>query len=480
MSTRGISALQRVRLFATATSVFVISFLSTISLADICSVEGLSKVAGRQPTCTETFAILKCAGFPASPSEADLARLSPKSSPAVTADVVEPLRRERDRLRSKMQEDLKRIAAAGEAASNESLSVDAVQISKKMVDMLADGMKRKGFKVEVRRQKAFDQIHEGVLYRIPERDVLVLQRGEADGALAREIDRVRTYIAGQKENPELPKEIKDSGYEFFVDPLLNATRDTLGFFSSSQTIGLGIHLAPGTIFNSQDAAVEIIRHELRHLKVHFDTASNPAAPYRFALYNKKEGIEELGIYGDAFAVDEVEGFLSNLKTSQSKMGRETEAYRKQLSKLPKESDEHRKTSKAFRKSLEKMQKEAQGHADRVGRFLRHSLEGAAEARRLIADPSMSATKFESLINVNEYTTVPNQVSVDIRISGTPSEPERVLNVRVPREVAAQGSEAIRNFTTENLVRLETLLLERSRQLQVRRSDIDRQPMERFN
>lgn len=471
-------------IFIASVSIFSILIpASKSSGADLCSPESLTKLKSQPPTCNNTFALLRCTATPKTITEGDLARLVPKSSPAVTADVVEPLRRERDRLRSQLLQDFKEIEASLESAARsnlgEALSPESVQISKKMVEMLANGMKRNGFDVEIRRQKSFNQIHQGVIYEVPERDVLVIRKGKADGPLARELERFEKYVANRRSADNIPTALKAAPQEVYVDPLFTLARDSLGFFSSSNSLGTGMHLAPGTLFNSQEAAVEIIRHELRHLKVYFDHAGDESAPYRFFVRTKKTPFEGPSSYQSGFAFDEVEGFLSNLKSVQAKLGKETEAYRKQLEVLPPGSEERKKTLRAFRKSLEKTQKEARYYADTIESFINHSYTSAAEARRVLADPAMSPAKFESMIEIQEYSTLSDQTSVDIFLNGSKSDPDRVMNVRVPKAVADKGADAIRDFTVRNLVSIDSLLLSRRLELQVRRADVLRPTTDRL-
>jgi hypothetical protein len=464
-------------------SLFIVLFQISAFGVEVCSPEGFTQLKNQIQKCHSVFARLKCVSDPETLIEKDLSRVTQKSAPAIPAEAVESLRRERDRLRSQLVQDYKHIESpiesSGTFRQEKALSPGSVQISNKMVEMLASGLKKNGYDIEIRRQKKFDHLHKDVVYEVPERDVLVIRQGSAQGALAREIERIEKYVASRKASSKINSRSEDEPQEIFVDPLFTLARNSLGYFSSSKSLGTGIHLAPNTLFNSQEVAVEILRHELRHLKVHFDNFSADSSPYRFFVYTKKEPFKELGSYEGGFAFDEVEGFLSNLKSLQSKMGNETEAYRKQIDKVEMSSEEKVQAFRSFRKSLEKVQKEAKERAETIDRFIKQSIGTASEARRILADPMMTTAKLEQMMDIKEYSTVPGQTSVDIFINGDRSNPNHVLNVRVPKFIAIQGLEAIRDFTVSSLTSTETLLLRRSLELRARRDDIYRTATDRL-
>lgn len=407
-------------------------------------------------------------------------RLVPPKPSVLSSETVDSVRSDRDRLRGIVQRDFKNIKESSEAPvkSNfvEALSLEAVQTANKMASKMKADLEKKGFIVELRTAKPVDALHDGEVYEIPEHQTLIIKSGSAKGPFARELRRLEKYIADRKKDPQLPPEVRNFDFEIKIDPLISVAKNTQGFFSASPTFGRGLTLSPASIFNGQDVTLEVMRHELRHMKVYFDLASGRPSVSRAVLvdFNSPLG-ENLGVYENVFGIDEIEGFKANLRNSQAKLGRETEAYRKQVLSEP----NPKKLTKQYKKAIESVQREARSYADQIDRFIEISYENATLTRTMIADPNQTTAQFASRMSVAEgpYTPGVSEVTIDISKDGKGNGKKFVI--QIPTSITAKGTEAIREHAMSYLVDLDTYLLERRREMLIRRNDINRDPLSRL-
>lgn len=428
--------------------------------------------------CAADFATLNAMDESATVSITSTKRLVPPKPSVLSPEVVESLRRDRDRLRSLVDRDFKEFPTSETIVRSnfvETLSEEAVATANKMAQALKTDLEKKGFVVELVKRPPINALRNGEPYEIPEHLSLTIKPGTAAGPFAKELRRYERYIAKRKASIINGPDAKDLELPVIVDPLAAVIYDTQGFFSKSESYGTGLHLAPATIFNGQDATLEVMRHELRHIKNHFDILSGRPAISRAILIDMQESLgENLGNYENMFTVDEIEGFTANLRNSQAKLGRETEAFRKLNQNPPAEGI--KKITKQYKKAVESVQREAESYAKRIENLINISYTNATQARVMLADPGMSTAQLKSRISMHEPHYMPGIVEVAINISKDGKGNGRKLLIHMPADVVARGTEAIRENAVSYLVELDTYLLNQRRELQVRQSDIQRDPL----
>lgn len=418
-------------------------------------------------------------GDASAPPLATSTRLVPPKPSALSSEAVENIRRERDRLRSLVDRDFKEFPTAETLVRSnlgETLSEEAVLSANKIAAALKADLEKQGFIVKLEKRKPLDAMYGDVLYELPEHQSLVIKPGTAKGPFARELRRLEKYIAERKNDPNLPAEIKGQEFSVLIDPLVSVSRNVQGFFSHSEAYGRGLHLSPAAIFNGQDVTMEVMRHELRHIKNYFDVMSGKPSTNRAIFFDPSAPLgEKLDNYSNMFVVDEIEGFKANLRNSQSKLGRETEAYRKQIQN----SADAKKLTKQYKKAIESIQREARSYADRIENFIEISYENATATRTMIADPGNTTAQFASRISIVEPPFTPGFAEVSIDLSKEGKGGGRQLIIQMPTAVTKKGTEAIRENAMAYLVELDSYLLERKRELSIRRSDVDRDPLTRL-
>ncbi len=414
-------------------------------------------------------------------------RLVPPKPSALSAETVDAVRRDRDRLRGQVQRDFDEFPTDPQAVRSnlgESPSPDTVQTANKIALTLKSDLEKKGFSVELRTVQPIDAIREGTLYEIPQHHSLIIKAGTAKGPFARELRRLEKYLSKRMNDPQLSREIRDLEFPVRIDPLVSVVTNAQGFFSTSAAYGQGMHLAPASLFAGQDVTLEVMRHELRHMKNHFDLMSGKPNTNRAIFFDPSAPLgKNLDNYSNLFVVDEIEGFKANLRNSQSKLGRETEAYRKQIAKYSSAAsdtaDASKKLTKQYKKAVESIQREARTYADRIESFINISYENATFTRTMIADPGHTTAQFASRISIVEQPFAPGIAEVSIDLSKEGKGKGRTLILQMPTAVTAKGTEAIRENAMAYLVELDSYLLERKRELTIRRTDINRDPLTRL-
>ncbi len=423
----------------------------------------------------------------AAPPQTVSTRLVPPKPSALSNGAAENIRRERDRLRSLVERDFKDFPTAETLVRSnlgEALSEEAVASANKIAGALKIDLEKQGFEVTIEKRVSISAKHNGVDYVIPEHQSLMIRPGTANGPFAREIHRYEKYIAARKRDALLPAELKTMDFFVRVDPLVSVAQGSIGFVSLSDAYGRGLHLSPAAVFIGQDVTLEVMRHELRHIKNYFDVMSGKPSANRAILIDHSAPLSEnLSGYENIFVIDEIEGFTANLRNSQSKIGRETEAYRKRINdqktQTAKSAEEVNELKRQYERAVGSIQREARLYADRIENFITTSYENATVTRTMIADPSNSTAKFASRMSIAERPQWPGVAEVSIDVSKEGKGKGKKLVIQIPTSVTEKGTEAIKEYAINYLVQLDSYLLDRKRELLIRRTDVDRDPMSRL-
>ncbi len=417
------------------------------------------------PDCGITFHSLNC-----TPLYTDIR--SPLLSPAAVIAVREG----RDRLKKSLEADIASLLEikqrTGAKSFSQSLSTEVVEKSNQLVAKLRAELESLGFATEILVHQNLDAFRNGLYFRTPPHDVLILKPRNASGLLARELKEYEAYVEKRLKSLSGHPELQASGLPIRIDPLLSQVFRAQGAFSTDPALGVGLSLSPSTLFDGQEYAISLVRHEKRHAKVFLDIISGAKTPYRGRLVDQKSAIGPFGVYANSFSFDEIEGFTANVVGFQAQLGRETEQLAKLKIANSTEADK-------FLTRIKNIQSDSKAYTERLEGLLKASIENSARIRAEIADPKVSAEKFRSRISFETKSNIPGFTETAIHLESDTQLKGRKLLVQIPNDVIKQGPKAIHQHVMTYLVELDSHLFDQLNELNVRLADINREPLSRL-
>jgi hypothetical protein len=308
-----------------------------------------------------------------------------------------------------------------------------------------------GYKVDLKRLPSTMVDRNGQRFGIPEREVLQLSAGTANDSLSRELLRTEKWDSVRRAEYDFPSEIKP--LRVIVDPVDALTSDAYASFKAS-TAGPTIQMTPQALLSLKGSGEEAFRHELRHLKAYYDVVSGKPTPYRGSLIaygTKNLPSESLGAYQRYFSFDELEGFMSNLKETGAKVGREKENLRTTASSKV-DISQH---VKSYNEKMAELRVTANNHYRQINGFA-DSIESGVQSARMKIEVARSEKQFQDLINIKpEFSNYPGHRAVEIDLSPAGTRDGTRLEVLIPlSNVKIKKPEEIRNYIIKYLDDLE--------------------------
>lgn len=356
------------------------------------------------------------------------------------------------------------------------ISESTIKASNALVGGLHDQLAALGFSVSIEKRTLVGHTVGGVALAIPERDILVIRAGRAKGKFARELRRYERDIASRLRDPNLLEEVRRLHFDASVDPLYSIATGSGGHFVSAAA-GQGMGLSQILFYSDEEIAVEIIRHELRHAKSYFDLLSGKATVNRSSIRSSGfTGVDPHGNYANFFAIDEIDGFTSNVRTAQAALGKLTEKMRKIMASNERPSPSE---IEAFKRDVEKLKAKGKFDSNRVSQMNNSILEYATRARARLADPDMTPALFSTQIDRVKSPYFPGHTRIVFKYGSIPQSTDEQLLVWVPNEVVNNGAESIRKYFIEHCNELEKKAIEVEKKNQERLADISRDAMSRL-
>lgn len=360
----------------------------------------------------------------------------------------------------------------GAPSFSQSVSNEVVERSNQLVAKLKTEMESLGFETEIIVHQNIDSFRDGLFFRTPPHDVLVLKSGTAKGLLARELREYEAYVEKRLKGLSGHPNLQASGLPIRIDPMFSQVFRAQGAFSTNPGYGVGLSLSPSTLFESQDQAISLVRHEKRHAKVFLDIISGIKTPYRGRLVDQNDAMGPFGVYANSFSFDEIEGFTANVIGFQAQLGRETQ--RLASFKIANSTE-----AEKFITKIKNIQSDSKAYTERLEGLLKASIENSARIRAEIADPKVSAEKFRSRISFETKSDIPGFTETAIHLESDTQLKGRKLLVQIPNDIIKQGPKAIHQHVMTYLVELDSHLFDQLNELNVRLAEINRDPMSRL-
>lgn len=397
-------------------------------------------------------------------------------SPLLPPTAVAAVREDRNQLKKSLDAEIAKMIEikkqTGAKRFSQSLSREVVEKSNLMVAKLKADLESLGFETETLVHQNLDGFRDGLYFRVPPHNVLILKSSNAKGPLARELREYEAYVEKRLKSLTNHPELQASGLPIRIDPLLSQVFRAQGAFSTNPGYGVGLSLSPSTLFDGQEHAISLVRHEKRHAKVFLDIVSGIKTPYRGRLVDQREAIGPFGVYANSFSFDEIEGFTANVVGFQAQLGRETQ----QLASLKIANSPE--AEKAIRR-IQNIQSDSKAYTERLEGLLKAAIENSARIRAEIADPKVSAEKFQSRISFETNSNIPGFTETAIHLESDVQLKGRKLLVQIPNDVVKQGPKAIHQHVMTYLVELDSHLFGQLNELNIRLTDINRDPLSRL-
>lgn len=308
-----------------------------------------------------------------------------------------------------------------------------------------------GYKVDTISLPATTYSRHGKKFELPEREVLQFSAGTANDSLSRELLRTEKWDTARRSESDFPSEIKP--LRVLVDPIHALASEANASFNP-HLAGPTIFINPNTLASASQPSEELLRHELRHLKAYYDIVSGKPTVYRGTLtaYGTKNlPPQNIPGYERFFAFDELEGFMSDLKQTNAKVGIEKENLRKSASAkvdISQDVKSYNERMTDLRFTANQQSRQINGFAD--------SIENGIQTAREKIELAKSDQQFKNMININhEFRDYPGHQAVQINLTNSGSRDGSVLEVLVPTsKVKIKKPEEVRQYILNYLDDLE--------------------------
>lgn len=367
-------------------------------------------------------------------------------------------------------------------ATTKTISDEAVKMQSELLARVAQDLRAQGYDVKTVKRPMGFMIRDGVEIEFPERNVLQIRAGNAEGEFPRELRRFEKDLAARKADPNLPKNIRKTDFPTSIDPIESLLAGSDMHFTASTNYGAGLTLAPDSLATSFEIATQNLRHEIRHSKGYFDLVTGKPTLNRAYITNAStETVEADKIYAHYFSVEEIDAYRSNVLSLQSAIRRHAELFdrvRTDAAKAGKKPTQSLIID--YKSDVLALQKRAKIYSDRMLGFATSTAEHASRTRAQLADPAMSAKKFAERVN----TETPDDMYPGLReitiTLGANSKTGAEFHIRIPAEIAAKGPEAIRTYVIKYCDEIEAHALLRIKEHGQRVKDLDRDAMSRLS
>lgn len=381
-------------------------------------------------------------------------------------------------------------------ATRNSADLDLANTYTKDILRVAQGdLEKQGYRTRIEKRPSFpyNDPFSGKRIQIPEREVLIIESGSASSPFAREIHALDTYVRERMSDPKFPTKFKANPFQLQLDPVMNSVIKARGLHRNpASSLGVGLSVNVHELVESMDNAIEIIRHEKRHLKAYFDVVTEKPTIYRGTLgdYQNQNLVSFEDRAGEAsrtleptlvkngtskptyksyLPFDEIDAFNSNVRSIQQRLGRATEDFRSTLGETPRPQDSA--AYRGYQESVTALRDEGLMQARKVERITEATLENIRHARSSLASVET--------ISSGDAVAYPGVRQVAFRI-GKPGTDTmgRTLTLLVPEEVASQGFASIKGYAQRYLNELESSVRRSQSEIQTRIDDLRRDPIDR--
>lgn len=357
-------------------------------------------------------------------------------------------------------------------------------------------LEKQGYRTRIEKRPSFqfNDSFSGKRIEIPEREILILESGSASSPFAREIHALDNYVAERMADPAFPNKFKANPFKLQLDPVMNSVIKARGLHRNpASSLGVGLSVSVHELVESVDNAIEIVRHEKRHLKAYFDVVTGKPTVYRGTLGDyqnqnlvsfedragevsrtleptlAKNGTNK-PIYKSYLPFDEIDAFNSNVRSIQQRLGRATEDFKTRSGDAPKPQDSA--SYRDYKESVTALRDEGLMQARKVERITEAAIENIRHAR--------SAMASIETISSSEAAAYPGVRQVAFRIGKPGTDTAgRTLTLLIPEDIATQGFTSMRDYARRYLGELETEVRRSQTEIQNRITDLRREPIERL-